>query len=217
MSQYLNEETLVNTIPVVKFNISDLVSADTYNETLMLEHFNKYSDNEKQLLIKAAAQIAIIGAGGRNYGSIFVDDKNTMKIEALFAKLGVKFNEKINSKYDPSVLSARRLVRLLRYQIKGIIIKNQRPSYLWLKYSDKNKDYIGICFPSGEHLVKTKDEAVYLLNTYITADIRLNTRFTDRIKRIYIARDIMTPIEIEDHIKLRLIELKVDHLPVVKL
>jgi len=161
--------------------------------------FHKISDNKK-LLFKAACQISLIGAGGKNYGSIRVDDKNVVKVEDLFTRLKIKFNEKVNSKYDPNTLSARRLVRLLRYQIRDFIIKTQRPSYLWLKYSTKNINMIHISFPGGEHLASNKAEAFYLLEIYKAVDLRLNSKFIDRMKRVFIARNILAPIEIEEFI-----------------
>jgi len=200
MAQYLPESVLNTNLPKFEIKSTDLISADTYNETEMLNKFNTYSDDDKKLLFKAACQIAIIGAGGRNYGSIRVSGENTVKLEDLFKRLNIKFNERINAKYDPNTLSARRLVRLLRYQIRIFIIESKRPSYLWLKYSEKNQDFIHICFPSGEHLIKNKDEAKYLLRTYINVDVRLGTRFIDRLKRTYIARGLMEPLEIETYI-----------------
>jgi len=88
-------------------------------------------------------------------------------------------------------------VRLLRYHIQKFIIESNRPSYLWLKYSDRNKDFINICFPGGEHLVEKEIEAQYLINTYSVLDKSQNTFFIKRLERVFIARGILKPIYIK--------------------
>jgi len=106
----------------------------------------------------------------------------------------------LSAKYSEDELSARRLLRLFREHIKKFIEKNNRPSYLWIKYADKsdlNEKYKNICFPGAEHLIKTKEEALFLLNTYRSLDNMMNTKFSDRLKRIYIARKIYTFNEVE--------------------
>jgi len=98
-------------------------------------------------------------------------------------------------------LSARRLLRLFRYQIQKFIIENNRPSYLWNKYADKiekNNVYMSICFPGGEHLVETKDQGEFLLETYGRLDEALGTKFRSRLKRIFIARRIFDPIKFQN-------------------
>jgi len=196
--QYLSKDELISRIGSYDVKITDLISADTYNETEMIDIFNKYSKEDKILIIRAACQIAIIGYGNKNYGAIRIDNEKVIKLEDLFKRLNIKYNETQNSKYEPNTLSARRLTRLLRQQIRLVIEKNNKPSYLWTKYSEKNREYIGICFPGGEHIVETKEEAKFLLKTYKNLDTIMNTKFIDRLKRVFIARSIFTPIEIED-------------------
>jgi len=196
--QYLSKDELISRIGSYDVKITDLISADTYNETEMIDIFNKYSKEDKILIIRAACQIAIIGYGNKNYGAIRIDNEKVIKLEDLFKRLNIKYNETQNSKYEPNTLSARRLTRLLRQQIRLVIEKNNKPSYLWTKYSEKNREYIGICFPGGEHIVETKEEAKFLLKTYKNLDTIMNTKFVDRLKRVFIARNIFTPIEIED-------------------
>jgi len=118
----------------------------------------------------------------------------------LFQRLKIKFNEKINSKYDDDELSARRLLRLFRWQIKRFIETYDRPSYLWLKYANKNDNskFMSICFPGGEHLVETKDEAIFLLDTYQRLDNLMKTKFVFRLKRVFIARGIFDPMFFND-------------------
>jgi len=77
-------------------------------------------------------------------------------------------------------------------------IKNSsRPSYLWLKYSTKDPKFMLICFPGAEHMVETKEEAMYLIETYKNLDSMMKTSFVIRLKRVFIARKIFTPLELE--------------------
>jgi len=130
----------------------------------------------------------------KNYGFIRIDDKKQMDLVDIFKQYKVKFLEPLNVRYEDDELSARRLLRLFRYQIQEFILKNNRPSYLWNKYADKqNLAYVSICFPGGEHLVETPDEAMFLINTYGKLDTLQNTRFRQRLQRVFIARKILDP------------------------
>jgi len=198
MSQYLDKDDLTNKIPVLDISEHDLISADTYNETNILVRFNSIDDEGKVLLYKAAIQLAIIGYGKKNYGSVRINDQKVISLENLFNKYSVKWNESQGVKFDTDTLSARRLLRLFRAHIQKFIEKNNKPSYLWLKYSSKDQQYINICFPGGEHLVDNKNQAQYLLQTYMDLDNKQQTNFVDRLKRVYIARNIFAPLELED-------------------
>jgi len=198
MSQYLDKDDLTNKIPVLNISEHDLISADTYNETNILARFNSIDDEGKVLLYKAAIQLAIIGYGKKNYGSVRINDQKVISLENLFNKYSVKWNESQGVKFDTDTLSARRLLRLFRAHIQKFIEKNNKPSYLWLKYSSKDQQYINICFPGGEHLVDNKNQAQYLLQTYMDLDNKQQTNFVDRLKRVYIARNIFAPLELED-------------------
>jgi len=191
--QYLSRETLLQEIPQIEVRSEDLGSTDTYNESKILETYQKLSNEAKELVYKAAIQLAIIGYGNKNYGFIRLNEKEIIKLQDLFKKYDIKFMEKQNQKYDDYSLSARRLLRLFRFQIQNFIIKNKRPSYLFLKYSDRNPTYVDICFPGGEHLVENKEQAIYLYNVYNNLDRNLNTKFCQRLQRVYIARGILPP------------------------
>jgi len=195
-NQYLDKDTLINNIPDVKISKDDLGSTDSYHEEKLLRKYLGYAKDDQILIYKATVQMAIIGFGNKNYGFIRIDDKNVMNLKDIFNKLRIKFLEKLNEKYNDDDLSARRLLRLFRYQIQKFIIENNRPSYLWQKYADRseeNKKYMSICFPGGEHMVEKQDEAIFLLNTYGNLDLALGTKFRARLKRVYIARKIFDP------------------------
>jgi len=193
-NQYLDKNILINKIPEIDIKPTDLGTTDTYHEEKILVKYLSLDLKAQNLIYKSAVQLAIIGYGKKNYGFIRLDDKNVITLIELFTKYNIKYNEKINSKYQDDELSARRLLRLFRYQIQKFIITNKRPSYLWSKYAKKEKnEYMSICFPGGEHLVETKDEAMFLLDTYGQLDLAQGTKFRDRLKRVFIARNIIGP------------------------
>jgi len=101
----------------------------------------------------------------------------------------------MNEKFAPNQLTLRRLMRLLRYQVQRFIIENKRPSFLYLKYSDKDPKFANICFPMGEHIVETKEEALYIYNTYKKLDNLQSTKFAERLQRVLIARNILVPVD----------------------
>jgi len=164
--QYLNKDILLSSVKFNDISTDSLISADTYNETKILENFLKNDIDAQKLLLKCAIHISIIGSGNKTYGSMRDDNDNVYNIKDIFQKYNVVYNKSIGEKYDDYTLSARRLVRLFRYQIQEFIIREKRPSYLWLKYSDKNIDKIQICYPGAEHLIINKDDAYYLLGSY---------------------------------------------------
>jgi len=192
--QYLSKNELINEIPKIVVTVNDLGTTDTYHEDKILKKYLSLDKPGQILIYKAAIQLAIIGYGKKNYGFIRIDDKTQINLIDIFKKYNVKFLEPINVRYEDDELSARRLLRLFRFQIQEFIIENNRPSYLWTKYADKNNlKYTSICFPGGEHIIETADEAQFLLNTYGKLDIAQNTKFRQRLQRVFIARRILDP------------------------
>jgi len=192
--QYLNKEELLNNIPDYKITPEQLGSSDSYHEEKILKKYLLLDKQGQELVYKAALQLAIIGYGNKNYGFVRDKDNNITNLTDIFNKYHIKYLEKLNAKYNDDDLSVRRLLRLFRYQTQEFIIKNKRPSYLWLKYANKNElEYLSICFPGGEHLVETKEEAIFFLTTYEVLDIQFNTKFRDRLKRVFIARGVLQP------------------------
>jgi len=194
INQYLNKDILLKTIPSIDVLPDHLGSTDTYHEEKILKKYLSYDSNAKELIYKSAIQLAIIGYGKKNYGFIKLDDKNTITLIELFKKYNIRFLDPINAKFSDDELSARRLLRLFRYQIQKFIIENNRPSYLWFKYADKsNVNMVSICFPGGEHLIETQEEGLFLLNTYGKLDVAQGTKFRQRLQRVFIARGIFDP------------------------
>jgi len=122
------------------------------------------------------------------------NDKEIVTLEDIFKRYNIKYNEKINSKFNDDDLSVRRILRLFRVHIQKFIVDKKKPSYLWTKYADKkNPEFLSICFPGGEHLVETEKEALFLLDTYGKLDQSLATKFRKRLQRVFIARSILSP------------------------
>ena len=186
----------------INFDETSMISSDTYNESEIFNKFNDINKEDQILLFRAACQIAIIGSGGQSLGKIRDTNGEIVEIEGLFNRLKINHYKSVNEKYGSDDLSMRRLVRLLRKQIMDVILKMKRPSYLWQKYSNKNLDYIGVCFPGGEHILETKEEAEYMVMVYKSLDNKMgNTTFVERIRRVLIARNISDPSTIDDWVK----------------
>jgi len=192
--QYFTREDLEKYFDIkIKIKNEDLISSDTYNETLLKESLDKINEEGKELLFACALHVAIVGSGNRTYGSIRYKDK-VYEIKDILSKYNIVYNKNLNEKYDKSLLSIRRLVRIFRLQTQKWIVENNRPSYLWLKYSTKDENMIPYCFPGAEHLIETKEQAIYLYETYKKLDQSGSTNFKRRLERIFISRNIVDPI-----------------------
>jgi len=155
--QYYESEDLIKIIPFLDINVSDLGSTDTYNEDKLLKKYFQLDKEGQNLVYKAAIQLAVVGYGNKNYGFIRKNDKDIILLEDIFKRYNIKYNEKINIKFNDDDLSVRRILRLFRSHIKKFIVEKKKPSYLWTKYADKKEfEFLPICFPGGEHLVQTE-------------------------------------------------------------
>jgi len=193
--QYLNKEILLKSIEHKSVLVAeDLITADSYNEDEIMKNYNSLDPEGKELLFRVAVHIAIVGAGNRTFGSVRYGDK-VYEIKDIFNRYKISYNKNQNEKYLKDSLSARRLVRLLRFHIQKFIIDTNRPSYLWSKYSANDTTMIPYCFPGAEHLVETEEQAKYLMNTYMNLDIALGTKFQKRLERVFIARKIIKPLQ----------------------
>jgi len=137
-----------------------------------------------------AIQIAIVGTGNKNYGSVKFNNKEHT-LQSIFEKLGIKYKNLQDSKLKEDELTPRRLVRVFRYQVKDFIEKRGKSSYLWRKYctnADREK-YKYEVYPGAEHCCDTEIGLV-LYETYKNLDEKIGTKFTERIKRIFQARDL---------------------------
>lgn len=188
MTQYLDAKTLLKILDV-KISPNDLIKTDTYHEMKLLDKLNEFKEDTKIQLLKCAIQIAIIGAGNKNYGKI-LHNGIEIPVADIFKSNNIIHGIEINARLKDDQLSARRLVRIFRYQIQKFIIESKTPSYLFSKYSDNNENYKSICFPGAEHLIISREEANYLLFVYHRLDQDQETNFCRRIKFVFNARKI---------------------------
>jgi len=189
--QYKTKEQLLKDLPneIIDFPVTDLIKTDTYHEQKLIETFKLYKPDIQKQLMKCAIHIALIGAGRKNYGKI-VDNGIEQNINDIFKQTKIRHENDQNTKLNENELTARRLVRLLRYQIQKYIITKNEKSYLFTKYSNHDENFRTICFPGAEHLIMTKKEADFLLQTYNKLDETLGTKFCQRLKLIFQAREI---------------------------
>ena len=196
-NQYLDRKELIQELIHEDVQVQDLISSDTYNESKLVQKISSMSDDAKVLLQKTAIHIAIIGAGGKSFGSVRHNDK-VWEITDIFKKFNIKYANVQNSKLEEDELTSRRLVRIYRYHIQEFIERTNRPSYFYLKYSTRNKQYVNKCFPGAEHIITTMDEYKYLYDAYKNLDGKLGTTsFVKRLERVCIARGILDPSKME--------------------
>jgi len=194
--QYLNQQTLFDSLTIIDVDTNELGRTDTYHEKKIVDKLLKIEKLEYILIYKAAIQIAVIGAGNKNYGFVRDSNNNVIQLKELFKRNDILWDNKQDSKLQEDTLTARRIVRVFRYQIQRFIKDKNMPSYLWTKYANKdNKDFAAICFPGAEHLIETKEEAKFLADTYSKLDQRFNSLFLLRLNRVFIARNIIQPNE----------------------
>jgi len=196
-TQYLQKDFLTN-LNDFSFRIdpSDLLKTDTYHEGKILKKLLEYNKDDRELLLHSAVQMAIVGSGNKNYGFI---KKNGVVINLidLFKKLGIKYQNNLQTKLADDDITPRRLIRFFRYQIKNFLLENRTlgiTSYLWKKYGRNvttNEDMRLICFPGAEHFVETPEEIKFILNTYNKLDEIQNTGFSARITNVFVSRGLI--------------------------
>jgi len=191
MQSYLNSEDLLAVQTNYVVPITDLLSTDTYNETKIKIKIQSLSQEYQRLLLTASVQLAIIGFGNKQFGSIMKGDKPIL-LTKLFDETNVLYKNVQNSKLKEDDLTPRRLIRFFRYHIHNFIKGTQRPSYLWNKYANKSdQSNIFICFPGAEHFITEKKDINFLIETYRNLDLQQNTKISERIYRVFQARGIM--------------------------
>jgi len=72
-----------------------------------------------------------------------------------------------------------------------LILKiNNVETYLWRKYSKKNKDFKHICFRGAEYLEDLRlEEADYLLDTIKNMDLKMGINVSERVIRVFEAKN----------------------------
>jgi len=183
-----------NVLNVRNFASYEVISNDTINEENLLKVISE--NTYKEELFAASLQMAIIGFGNRQYQNYKYRGEIKL-LSDLFKRTGVRYNNSSKEKFDTDVLTPRRLLRLFRFQINKYLQDNSSvASYLFIKYNSSNVGMRSICFPGGEHLVSTQDEADYIYEAYKKLDESLLSRnlqsgVIERIKRVLLARSFV--------------------------
>jgi len=181
--QYLNSVELMSATVNAKITP---IAADTYDETLILA---KVKTLNVDSLFACALQSSIIGTGNKVYGKVKINDQE-FNCKDLLIKNDVIITTRLNDKLEPDTLTLRRLCRLFRYHISDYILETGVTSYLYKKYNKLTTAKPEMIFPGAEHLVVHSDDAFALYECYRQIDVSLNTKFVDRIKRVYQARGV---------------------------
>jgi len=188
--QYLDKETLLELVNVTDTTKFQAISKDSYSDTAIHNTIKKVKGLEP--LFFAALQTSIVGFGNKTFGEFKMND-DTIDVMSLFREFQVKADLQQSANLLPGDLTPRRLQRFYRYQINAYLEANEDVCpYLWKKYSSLDKQFRTISFPGAESMISTRHEAEYLIETYSELDKRLGTNITERIRRVLLARGIIT-------------------------
>jgi hypothetical protein len=187
MVKYLTEQEIDSIIGEIIFDPNfSTMSQDSYNEELIAKKVQQLNVKE---LCYAAINMSTVGYGNQRYGQYRIGEE-IINIQSVFQKYGIKFNNPRSSILKEDDLTANRLCRFFRHKTRKYILNKGIESYLWRKYSPREKAYRHICFRGAEYLEDLKpDEATYLLTTIATMDSKLNTNVAERIIRVFDAKN----------------------------
>jgi hypothetical protein len=189
MAKYLTEKEIDEIIGICKLpeNFSPM-SQDSYNEELIAQKIKKLK-NPPELLM-ATINMSIVGFGNQRYGNYRLGDQ-IINISQVFTTFNIKYNNAKNSLLKEDDITPQRLCRFYRHKIRRYIIDNNCQSYLWRKYSTRDKQFLHICFRGAEYLEDLKpEEAQYLLTTVKNMDSKLGTNISDRVVRVFEAKGL---------------------------
>jgi len=190
--KYPTKVQILDTIKPSNFNLDQLISSDSYDESLIMKKLQSIGEEGCYELELCATHIAIIGSGNGNFGLVVIG-KDVLEITKIFDKYKVKYKNSLNARLEPDDLTPRRLVRFFRYHISNTIKTKGRSSYLWLKYANRKNDNWHYIYPGAEHRVKDSNKYQEILDTYQNLDKIHGTTFVKRIIRVGIARGILKP------------------------
>ena len=188
--QYLSADELDKAIGEVSYDI-EFVKTDSIDENAIIESIGENT----QIMFCIAAQIAIVGIGGRNYNT-FKYDGEELDLVVQMDKYGIKHSNTRDTALEPGDITPRRLCRVYRTHINKLL-KTQKDisSYLWRKYTDHESSFRDVCFPGAEHLIESKHFKDMLIDAYTELDSSLDkagksSGLTERIERVFLARGI---------------------------
>lgn len=188
-NQHLTNSELGSLVEPQDLTDFKVVWQDSYSDTEIWKTIT--SLKAVQPLLSCAIQTSVVGFGNKIFGEYEYKGEK-VDVKKVYALYNVKSD--LDSKIQPSDLTPRRIQRFFRKQISDYIKDNEKVlPYLWKKYSTLDKRYRHITFPGAESLIITdKDEAVYLIQTYEELDRRMETEITERIKRVFMAKGILS-------------------------
>jgi hypothetical protein len=144
---------------------------------------------EKELLA-AAIQLAVVGWGKGNYGTVKLEGNN-VPLETIFTSANVFYGNDEGAALEPGDLTPKRLCRFFRFHISQWIAKKKLQGYLMRKYgSRKTRQFASVIFPGAEYLVDTHDTCQALINCYKMLDLRNHTNFVPRMLLIFQSRGL---------------------------
>jgi hypothetical protein len=166
----------------------ELVQTSSYNEEVLSAKIAE--TGLKKELFGCALQMALVGWGRGNYGSVTVGGAKKDLVD-IFDEAGVYYNNDPGTQLDPEDLTPKRLVRLFRFQIQKWIEVRNSQSFLLKKYgSPRISHYSSFVFPGAEHLIEDKRHALALLECYTELDRQQQSHFADRIKTVFKTRNV---------------------------
>jgi hypothetical protein len=185
--KYLTAKEISEILGDVKIDSSfELMSSDSYNETLIVESIKATGHIDQ--LCEASINLSCIGWGNQKYGTFKL--KNTaIDIVQLLIDCHVKVRQPKDAKLRESDLTPQRLCRAFRYYIRDYIQQKNVQTYLYRKYSDQNPRYAHLLFRGSEYLDDLKDDEVnYIIHTYERMDNLKNLKIAERIRRVFQAK-----------------------------
>ncbi|KIZ15055.1 hypothetical protein [Streptomyces natalensis] len=188
--QYFDKEQLKDLVAISDFKGFQPVSTDSYSDGEILKTI--MAKGGMKMLLFCAIQTAVVGSGNKVFGE-FIMNGETINVKTIYKEFDVRDDLSLQSKIDPGELTPRRLQCFYRVQINEYLLQNPDIApYLWKKFSTLKEEFRAITFPGAESLVANKEEGLYLLETYKTLDNRLDLNIAERIRRVLLARGIIT-------------------------
>jgi hypothetical protein len=188
MAKYLTQQQIQDIIGVLKLPEGfALMSQDSYNEEQIASKIAK-SGGQNDLFM-AALNMSIVGYGNQKYGNYRINDQ-IINISQVFVKYGVKYNNNKMAILKDDEITPQRLCRFYRHATRQHIYTTKSQPYLWRKYSSRDARFMHICFRGAEYLDDLSlEEASYLLLTVKQMDARLNTNISERVIRVFEAKN----------------------------
>ncbi|MFJ9853453.1 hypothetical protein [Streptomyces sp. NPDC101150] len=192
--QYLDHQQLKDLVAISDFKGFQPVSEDSYSDGEILKTIMAKSG--MKILLFCAIQTAVVGSGNKVFGE-FIMNGEKINVKTIYKEFDVRDDLSLQSKIGPGELTPRRLQRFYRVQINEYLLQNPDVApYLWKKYSTLKEEFRAITFPGAEALVATKEEGLYLLETYRTLEARLGIDVDDQVEQVLLARGVLTQEDI---------------------